>query len=562
MKIFKTYKIQALAAIMAALCYSSCSDKWDEHYGENSEGIVNATLWEAISGNADLTNFAKVAKACGYDLALDGSQTFTVFAPTNSSLSAEQADSLVNLYREKKAEGVKTAENPVVKQFLQNHIALYKQSVSSVTSDSLVMMNGKYQPFSSSAIGGESYETKNELYNNGILYTINGKVKYEPNVFEYLAMDHELDSVYQFINRFGKYEFDANQSVPGSIVDGKTQYLDSVMVYNNRFFDSYGELNAEDSTYWLLAPTNAEWKRMVEEYTPYFNFDTKVENRDSLQYTLTRLMILNSAIFNRSGNKDEAFRDSAVCTMAESDTYYTLYSNEKRTGIFYRPFDAGGIFEGTQDIALSNGHVRKASNFRITPYDNVLKKLLVEAESTFNLDTLDNAIDPYTVRNVPTNNPFYGKISNNSFAEIAPKSLGSQPTVTFNIDNVLSKVGYDIYVVFAPALAYDTLATDEQRLPVKFKTRIGYQASGATVWERPVSSVTKPDVLDTVKVKSNYKFKTSGYGLSQGLPKIKIFTDVSSNQTSKYQTTMRIDCIIVRPHDAPVSEAREIKISY
>ena len=113
------------------------------------------------------------------------------------------------------------------------------------------------------------------------------------------------------------------------------------------------------------------------------------------------------------------------------------------------------------------------------------------------------------MRNVPTNNPFYGKISNNSFAEIAPKSLGSQPTVTFNIDNVLSKVGYDIYVVFAPALAYDTLATDEQRLP-----------------------------------------------------KIKIFTDVSSNQTSKYQTTMRIDCIIVRPHDAPVSEAREIKISY
>ena len=78
----------------------------------------------------------------------------------------------------------------------------------------------------------------------------------------------------------------------------------------------------------------------------------------------------------------------------------------------------------------------------------------------------------------------------------------------------------------------------------------------------PVSAVTKPDVLDTVKVKSNYKFKTSGYGLSQGLPKIKIFTDVSSNQTSKYQTTMRIDCIIVRPHDAPVSEAREIKISY
>ena len=124
MKIFKTYKIQALAAILAALCYSSCSDKWDEHYGENSEGIVNATLWEAISGNDDLRNFAKVAKACGYDQALDGSQTFTVFAPTNSSLSAEQADSLVNLYEKQKAAGVKAAEKKSVSPLLIIGIAL------------------------------------------------------------------------------------------------------------------------------------------------------------------------------------------------------------------------------------------------------------------------------------------------------------------------------------------------------------------------------------------------------------------------------------------------------
>lgn len=556
MKIIEAYKIQALATMTAALCLTSCSDKWDEHYGDASEGVTKSTLWKAIDDNADLSNFAKVAKACGYDLALDGSQTFTVFAPTNSSLSTEQADSMINLYNEKKAAGVKTAENPVVKQFLQNHIALYRQSVSSVTSDSLVMMNGKYQPLTSSSIGGEAFDVRNDLHTNGILYTLKGRIDYEPNVFEYLAMDNELDSVCHFIERFGQYKFDASQSVPGSIIDGKTHYLDSVMVYQNVFFNIYGGLNEEDSTYWMLAPTDTEWNRLVEAYTPYFNYDTKVDKRDSLQYVNTRLAILGATIFNRNSNKDEAFRDSALSTTAQPESYYTYNSDEMRTNRFYRPFDAGGIFDATEDIALSNGHVRKASDFRISPFETFLVPVKVETETTFRLDTLDNAIDPYTVRNVPASNPFYGRISGNAFAEIAPKSLGSQPTVTFNLPDILSKVGYDIYVVFAPALAYDTLATAEQRLPVKFKTRIGYQSSGATVWERPVSSTTKPDVVDTVKVKSNYKFKTSGYGLAKPQAKIKIFTDVPSNQTAKYQTTMRIDCIIIKPHDAPESKVR------
>lgn len=562
MKLLKSYKMQAAAAIMAALCCASCSDTWDDHYSTSSDGVINATLWEAINNNPDLSNFAKVAQACGYDKMLNGSQTFTVFAPTNNSLSAEQADSLINVYNEQVASGVKSTENSVIKQFLQNHIALYKQSVSTLTSDSLVMMNGKYQILNTNSVGGENFETKNVLYNNGILYTIGGKIAYSPNIYEYLAMDNELDSVYNFIKSFGKYEFDASQSVPGNIVDGKTQYLDSVMNYRNSFFDQLGYLNSEDSTYWFVAPTNAEWKRLVEEYTPYFNYDTKVDHRDSLQYVNTRIAILKASIFSRTNNPDAAFRDSALSTSAFSERYYTYYPNEKRYNRFYRPFDAGGIFEGTKQVDLSNGRLLKASDFRINKYDTFLQEYITEAESTFSLDTLDNAIDPITVRNVSTSNPFYGKISGNSFVEIVPKAIGVQPTVTYKVSDVLSNVGYDIYVVFVPALAYDTLATAEQRLPVKFRTRVGYQASGVTKWERPTSGTTKADVVDTVKIKSNYKFKTTALGLSEEQAKINIYTDVPSSSTSVYQTTMRIDCIIIKPHDAPMSKARKYKISH
>ena len=559
MKKNQYYRMQAAAVLMAGLCCASCSDTWDDHYSEASEGVINTTLWQAISSNSDLSHFAKVAQACGYDVTLNGSQTYTVFAPTNENLTEEQADSMIALFNEDKAAGVKTAENRVVKQFLQNHIALYKKSVSSISSDSITMMNGKYQTMTQSEIGGENFLTKNVLYNNGILYTLGGQMKYDPNIFEYLAMDKDLDSVYNFIKSYGKYEFDASQSVAGGVVDGKTQYLDSVTVYTNTIINNLGYINREDSTYWMLAPTNSEWKRLVEEYTPYFNYDTKVDNRDSLQYANARMAIINGAFFSRTNNKDAAIQDSVVSTSSLTEEMFNYNPTDRRYYHYYKPFASGGVFEGTTSVDLSNGRVLKAADYRISKFETFLQEQKIEAENTYNVDTLNYAIDPMTSRTVLSNNPFYNKVSSNTFVEIAPDAIGAQPSVTYYVPNILSNVAYDVYAVFVPALAYDTLATADQRLPVKFRAQVGCQQNGVTKWERATSFTTKPDVVDTVKIKSNFKFKTASYGLSQQQTKVKIYTDVPSRESSKYQTTMRLDCIIVRPHDAPAVEAKRYK---
>ncbi len=562
MKIFKSYIWQAAAVLATALPCVSCSDKWDEHYSEAKDGVINATLWQAIESNPELSHFAKVAKACGYDVKLGGSQTYTVFAPTNNCLTENQADSLVKIYNEQVASGVKSDENTVIKQFLQNHIAMYKKSVATTTNDSLTMMNGKYQPFTATAVGGNVYETKNVLYNNGILYTVGGQMTYEPNIAEYLAMDADLDSLNRFVKSYGEYKFDASSSVPGEIVDGKTQYLDSVLVYSNILYGALGYINSEDSTYLLLAPTNSEWKRLVEEYTTYFNYDTTVDDRDSLQYMNARLAIIRAAFFNLKDSRNLALQDSAVSTSAHSEQYYSYNSSENRTDRFYRPYDADGIFSGTEEIALSNGLVKKASDFRISKYGTFLNTVVCEAESFAYQDTLTNAIDPMSVRSVLSTNPFYNKVSSNSFAEISPDAVGANPAITFKIPNVLSNVGYDIYAVFVPALAYDTLATDEQRLPVKFRAQVGYQKSGVTNFERASLFKSQADVIDTIKIKSNYKFKTTSWGTSEYQAKVKIYADVAAKESSQYQSTMRIDCIIVKPHDAPESEARKYKVSY
>ena len=76
-----------LAAL--ALPLASCSD-WDDHYDPSTgdEGS-KTTLWQAISSQSELSNFARVLKGCDYDRNLSGSQTYTVFALTNDGLPAE-----------------------------------------------------------------------------------------------------------------------------------------------------------------------------------------------------------------------------------------------------------------------------------------------------------------------------------------------------------------------------------------------------------------------------------------------------------------------------------------
>src|SRR5574344_1740667 len=129
--------------IAAAL--TACTDTWDEHYdGLGGENVHEGSLWKAIKSDPDLSNFAKVIEGCDYDRALGGSQVFTVFAPTNSQLSSEEADRLVAEFKEQDAARVPEEDNTVLKEFIQNHMALYNYSVSGESNDSIALMNGKY----------------------------------------------------------------------------------------------------------------------------------------------------------------------------------------------------------------------------------------------------------------------------------------------------------------------------------------------------------------------------------------------------------------------------------
>lgn len=564
--IYKT----VLGLAVAALTLTACSDEWDSHYNTTAEGTLSGTLWDAIKADPNLSNFASVVQACGYDKSLGGSQVFTVFAPTNSNFSTEEAQSLIQSYNAEKGK-MDDDDITTVKEFLQNHIALYNHSVSSTSNDSIVLMNGKYAMLTADAIDGNKFVTANQHYGNGVLFTVDNKVKFFPNLFEYLRKDAELDSLRSFFynGMFYRLEFQPEQSVAGGIVDGKTVYLDSVFQAKNDLFGGDfldARLNSEDSTYLMVAPTNRVWKQLVEEYTDYFNYDNTVEDRDSLIYTNTRMGIVKGTVFSRTFNSDAVLRDSAMSTNCVMNANYrksTWGADSLHYYQYYNPLSApDGVLTGATNIACSNGTMYKSDDWKFDKSNTFCQLRIIEAEG--NIREMSKVTNSSTkeeeetirpiIHYVTPDNAFYNQVSNNGFVEFDPLRNTVNHSVTFNISDVLSNVPYDIYLVTAPALAADSNAHESLRKPTILRCTLGYHdQDGKEVTNEVVSSVTtQPDIVDAILVAENFKFPVSTFGLIEEKPQVwlKVETRVSSRQLSSTHTrTMRIDCILLKPHE-------------
>ncbi|MBQ8486336.1 MAG: fasciclin domain-containing protein [Prevotella sp.] len=579
-----------------ATVLTACSDTWDDHYEGTAMGgsaaVQEGTLWQAIQQNGQLSNFARVVQACGYDKALNGSQVFTVFAPTNEQFAADEADALISQYNAEKSM-VSDDDNTVIKEFLQNHIALYNYSVSPKSNDTITLMNGKYAVLTATQLDNAPLSSTNQLYDNGVLFTVSGKVDYFPNVFEYLRKDADLDSLSSFFynSRYYRREFQEDKSVAGSIVDGKTVFLDSVYAQVNDLFDYEflnAKLNKEDSTYLMVAPTNQVWQKLIEAYEPCFNYDDKENNRDSLAYTNARLAIVQGTVFSRTVNTDAALGDSAMSTNAVQpllrnskwgNSAYHYYQFGDGTGYsLQKPLQSGGVLYGSQPVVCSNGEVLKADggNWNFNPLNTFYRPIIIEAEGQGSIKSVSKKFDSTTgeaveailpkVRSVSSENSFYGLLGSNAFVEFSP--LYSQnDSVTFNIREVLSNIGYDIYLVMAPALANDSNATATERLPLKLNCTLTYNLQDGSSKDEVIASglVTTPDQVDYLLLTDDFKFPCSSYGLgseSDAKVTLRVDTNVrpSEYKLGTYTRTLRIDRIMLIPHGMAVNTDDEFGI--
>ena len=567
------------------LLLASCSDTWDDHYEGTVAGANDGSLWEAIRNNSELSNFSSVIEATGYDKSLGSSQVFTVFAPTNANFSKSEADELIAQYKQEK-KTVNDADNTVIKEFVQNHIALYNHSVSPSSNDSIVLMNGKYAVLKSGALDNSSFQLTNQLYGNGVLFTVSEPVHYSANVFEYMRKDAELDSVRAFLYNpwFYYKKFNPASSVEGGIDElGRTIYLDSAFVQRNDLFEELGEINSEDSTYWMVVPTNDQWRLLLEQYEPYFKYDTRIGNQltvgslDSLIYTNTRMAILKGTTFSRTVNKNifagvkSSGIDSVYSTNAVLDYNLrnTKWGNNFNYFQYFNPLASGGVLDEADSVSCSNGRVMKVHDWKLNQLQTFNRWIVVQAESAGSIKEISTSTDKNgnivpmasNINRSVTNNEYKKHVWNSSFVEFQPTTT-SPYDVTFNIKNVLSNMGYDIYLVSAPAAAADSNAVDTLGTKLRCSLKY-YDHDGKAITElltskhtpRASSSniiETKGTEMDYILLAEDYKFPVCTYGVKEDEPEVRLFVENrtlnSDLRDGKFNKITRIDCILLVPH--------------
>lgn len=563
---------KVLGLALAALTFCTCSDEWDNHY--NTQQVGNGrSLWETISTDNTLSNFASVIQATGYDKALGSSQVFTVFAPTNDALTADQAEKWIDTYNQEKAESKKDEDNKTIKEFVKNHITLYNRSVSELSNDTIVMLNGKYLKLDGETLDGHNLSLTNSHHANGVLFKVDHQVNYFYNVFEYLATDADLDSVAKFLYSYNEYEFMPELSVPGGIENGQTVYLDSVTVLENELFGRIGLINEEDSTYTMLAPTNQAWSKLVTEYENYFNYCDFVQGRDSLKHLNTRMAIVRGTVFSHTNNQHWADSAVSVNAVPYNSRKYMYGSADAAYYIYYNTMAEGGVFNGVVEKECSNGRVMKADNWNIDKTQSFLQNVIMEGEARNSQAKVDETktVTPLQSTYVASTHPFYNKISNNGFVEIVPTTANARPKVQFYIDNVLSNLAYDIQLVLVPTWTGELTSAGvaETVKPNFMNVKLWSLKQDAT--DNSIENTANWNVeqllknyetnfkregvdttyitMDTITVASNYVFPTSSYGLETPQVMLEIEGLGIAAFKDRYQSTIRVDAIILKPHE-------------
>lgn len=569
MKTVKYYLQVSIAALTAAIACPSCNDTWDDHYDVQdnlASGMAGASLWENLQTDNELKPFNRVLEACGYDVVLNSPQMYTVWAPV---ITEEEADEWIRIYNADVALGRTGEQNTAIKEFVMNHLALYNHQISSNTSDTVMMRNGKYMALTPSTINQTVDITDVRIpSSNGMLYKIDGLLPYYYNIWEAIQADsvgvHALDSVAHFLNRFEEAELDPVASVPGTLdSDGNQHYVDSVMIRQNTFFSDASPIigwnrrayiDSEDSLYYFLAPTNQVWEQKVEEYKKYFicahnaTAASKLDAyRDSIQDLYAKTALIESCFFNVRRQNDPSMSDS-ICSTIWGGSNVKDYNGAYK---FDKPFSGEGIFDGASYVQGSNGRLYKTDDWKIEPTKTFIQPIKVEAESSYS-----EYNDSKVLVSVESQNNDKFKVSNGKYAVIS--AIGKtgnyyQPEIKINIPNTLSNCPYDIKIVFATRLANDSLSADTKNRQVTFKLNYLSETQDvlSTNPDDYYTSTVYPDgtKMDTVVV-------TEGTGpfipkvcnfITDSEETVQITLSMRLRNDAVYSLNMAVDCIIFEP---------------
>lgn len=548
------------AATMLAV--TSCSDFSD--YNDTPVSDVqqaDRTLWENISQNDQLSDFATLVKKAGFDDELSQPHYYTVWAPLNGTYDASSlmsADSATVLY-----------------QFVKSHIAEYNHSVSGLVDERIHALNRKSFAFEGDGqytYAGHTLRQLNLPNSNGIMHLLDGAARFYPNLYEYLFSCEGIDSVATFFKRYETSVLDTKNSVLGPTINGKQTYIDSVMITSNSLLNRIkAKLDKEDSTYTMLVPTNEAWLAHYDKISKCYNYinTTVAQNIDEATSTssaptasvtvdaaytkdsLTRLHLVSDLVYNNNNYYNNWLIDDTV------EPYDTLYSTTY--GYMTNPQE---IMSRVIDReTMSNGTFCLVDSLAFRPWESWCYSL---GQSPLNSRTwtgsntmvyIDNTLFD-AIKYVPKN-PAQKQLG---YLWVTPLSNYGKPQLDVKLRNVLSTT-YNIYIVLAPGQDVGEDADGNKFLkPNMLDFTLSYcDAKGKLATQKLNQKVVNdPTRVDTLAV-GTFTFPVAYAGLGDNVyPNLKITTDFGVFDKAKmaaYTRDFSIISILMKPVELEEFEA-------
>ena len=549
----------AAAALLAATSCSDFSDYNDTPVSDVQQ--ADRTLWENISQNDQLSDFATLVKKAGFDDELSQPHYYTVWAPLNGTYDASSlmsADSATVLY-----------------QFVKSHIAEYNHSVSGLVDERIHALNRKSFAFEGDGqytYAGHTLRQLNLPNSNGIMHLLDGAARFYPNLYEYLFSCEGIDSVATFFKRYETSVLDTKNSVLGPTINGKQTYIDSVMITSNSLLNRIkAKLDKEDSTYTMLVPTNEAWLAHYDKISKCYNYinTTVAQNIDEATSTssaptasvtvdaaytkdsLTRLHLVSDLVYNNNNYYNNWLIDDTV------EPYDTLYS----TTYVYMTNPQEIMSRVIDRETMSNGTFCLVDSLAFRPWESwcfPLGQSPLYSRTWTGSNTMvyiDNTLFD-AIKYVPKN-PAQKQLG---YLWVTPLSNYGKPQLDVKLRNVLSTT-YNIYIVLAPGQDVGEDADGNKFLkPNMLDFTLSYcDAKGKLATKKLNQKVVNdPTRVDTLAV-GTFTFPVAYAGLGDNVyPNLKITTDFGVFDKAKmaaYTRDFSIISILMRPVELEEFEA-------
>lgn len=523
------------------MLYACSDDTWNQHYDTNLSQTSNKTLWDQLLEQDSLSDFREVLDSVkvmnGYketsvtyaDLLRE--QFYTVFAPINNSFNKDTLLAMCST----------TAGNLIVEEhFIMSHLSRTPYSLSPYTNIRALMLNGKYLPFRDSTLADIPLipAQSNIVAKNGLIHFVNGQIPFMRNIYENIIDLPEFSGMGDFLKKHQKDSLDEAASLVAGVNDmGVLVYVDSVMIRKNQLLTSFGQINSEDSTFHMVAPSKAGWAAGYTKVSKYFNYGN-INGADSLRTYWTNFSLMKDLFFNWTMQLSPT--DSIISTQ------YQYWLSEQKLHVFFNPFSSNGILAGAQPMKASNGIIYKVNTWPYNLESVFFTPIIAEAESDKNIRYVSK--DSF---NVFQRQYFADSVSNNGYLDIYPKSPAVQTDVTFSIPNTLSGK-YDVCAVILPRSITDR--TDKRGN--KFSAFLTYnQANGTTptIFQcRTIAGQTyftnKVNKVDTVLL-TTITLPSCNYRQNKVTVNLRLKSIVTQKEINAktFTNQMYIDCLYLKP---------------